>query len=131
MNKKQVIRLNESQLRHIVKESVKRVLKEEFGVDFEDTLMWVQKKNPNMPPEEQKRFAKNIIKKREHDKYLFDLHITTRNGGDLFKTDLTWNEAKKYCSKYGVDDICYRNKDEGPYGEYHEFNPSAFFDEDE
>lgn len=131
MNKKQTIRLNENQLRQIVKESVKKVLNEEYGVDFEDTLRWVQKKNPNMPQEEQERFAKNIIKKREHDKYLFDLHIATRKGGDLYKHELTWDEAKYYCRKYPVDDICYKDKDEGPYGEWHEFNPSAFFHEDE
>ena len=41
---KQTIRLNERQLRQIVTESVKRVLNEEYGVDYEDTLRWVQKK---------------------------------------------------------------------------------------
>lgn len=124
-------KINESSLTYIVKESIKKVLNEVYGADFEDTLRWVQKKNPDMSPEEQERFAKNIIKKREHDKYLFNLHITTSSGGDIFKRELTWNEAKKYCMKYDVDDIYYKNKDEGPYGEWHEFNPSAFFNEDE
>ena len=44
MNKKQVIRINENQLKQIVKESVNRILNEQYGVDFEDTLRWVQKK---------------------------------------------------------------------------------------
>jgi len=64
MNKKQTIMLNESQLRRIVKESVNRMLNEEYGVDFEDTLRWVQKKFPEKSPQEQERFARNIINKK-------------------------------------------------------------------
>ena len=64
---KKAIRLTESDLHRIVKESVNKILKEEFGVDFEDTLKWVQNKKPNMSPEEQKRFAQNIINKQKGD----------------------------------------------------------------
>lgn len=132
MNKKQTIRLNESQLRRIVKESVKRVLKEEYGVDFEDTLRWVQKKNPNMSPEEQERFAKNIIRKREHDKYRFRISMDIPNHDYRNLKDLSWNEAKQCYKKYGryIDMIEYQDKTHDPY-EWREFNPSAFFDEDE
>lgn len=128
MNKKQVIRINERQLRQIVTESVKRIVNEQYGADFEDTLRWVQKKKPDMSPEEQERFAKNIIRRREHDKYIFN--ITTDNGKSI--RDLSWNEAKQYYRKYGrhIDIIEYKDKTEGPYGEWHEFNPSAFFNED-
>ena len=131
--KKQTIKLNESQLRNIIKESVKKVLNEEYGVDFQDTLAWVQKKNPGMSPEEQEKFARNIIRKREHDNYVFDMHIATDRGGDDFKRELTWNEAKRCYMKYGryIDDISYKDKNDGPYGEWKEFNPAAFFDEDE
>jgi hypothetical protein len=40
MNKKQVIRINESQLRQIVTESVKRILKEEhiLSVEYDESL---------------------------------------------------------------------------------------------
>lgn len=127
MKKKQVIRLNESQLRRIVTESVKKVLNEEYGVDFEDTLAWVKKKKPDMPPEEQERFAKNIIKKREHDNMLFD--VTTISGTNR---EMSWNEAKQFYVKKGryIEDIVYKDKREGPYGEWHEFNPRYFFEED-
>ena len=36
---------------------MKKVLNEEYGVDFQDTLAWVQRKHPDMSPEEQERFA--------------------------------------------------------------------------
>lgn len=36
-----------------------------FGVDFDTTLRWVQKKNPNMSYADAERFAANIIRKRE------------------------------------------------------------------
>lgn len=66
---KQTIRLNESQfnnfVKKVVKESVKRVLNEQYGVDFDDTLAWVKRKKPNMSPQEQERFAQNIINKRK------------------------------------------------------------------
>ena len=61
------IKLNEAHIRKIVKESVKRLLKEEYGVDFEDTLAWVKKKKPNMSPEEQQKFAANIIFKKKRE----------------------------------------------------------------
>ena len=64
MKNKQVIKINENQLKHIVIESVKRIVNEQFGADFEDTLRWVQKKFPNKSPQEQERFARNIIKKK-------------------------------------------------------------------
>ena len=42
-----------------------KTLNEAFGVDFDDTLRWVQKKNPNMSYDEAEKFATNIIRKRE------------------------------------------------------------------
>lgn len=41
--------------------------KKEFGVDFDTTLDWVKKKNPDMSAEEQERFARNIISKKERE----------------------------------------------------------------
>jgi hypothetical protein len=133
MNKKQVIRINENQLRQIVTESVKRVLNEEYGVDYEDTLRWVQKKKPDMSPEEQEQFAKNIIRKREHDKYRFRISMDSPKLGYQGLNDLSWNEAKQCYLKYGryIDMIEYKDKTEGSYGDWHDFNPSAFFNEDE
>lgn len=102
---KQVIRLNESQLRQIVKQSVKKVLNEEYGVDFEDTLRWVQKKNPNMPPEEQERFAKNIIakKKRETQKKESNIIPEKEHSGisEREKSDLS-NLAEHVLRKYNL-----------------------------
>lgn len=63
MNRKQ-IRLNENQLNEIVKESVIRLLNEQYGVDFEDTLNWVKRKKPDMSSQEQEMFARNIIKRK-------------------------------------------------------------------
>lgn len=40
----------------------------EFGVDFDSTLEWVRKKNPNMSEDEQKRFAQNIINKKKRER---------------------------------------------------------------
>lgn len=57
---KQRIRLTESQLRNIIKEAIE----EEFGVDMDDTLPWVMKKRPDLPPHAQKKFAQNIINKK-------------------------------------------------------------------
>ena len=133
MNKKQVIRLTESQFHQIVKESVNRILNEQYGVDFEDTLRWVQKKKPDMSPEEQEQFAKNIIRRREHDKYLFRISMDSPKFGYQGLNDLSWNEAKQCYLKYGryIDMIEYKDKTEGPYGDWHDFNPSAFFNEDE
>lgn len=124
--------LQESKLRAIIKEGIQKVLNEEYGVDIKDTLAWVQKKHPDMSPEEQERFAKNIINKREHDNYVFDMHMATSGGGDGFKRELTWDEAKRCYMKYGryIDEISYKDKRYGPYAEWNEFNPKAFFDED-
>lgn len=41
--------------------------KKEFGVDFDTTLEWVKKKNPNMSADEQEKFAQNIINKKERE----------------------------------------------------------------
>ena len=124
--------LQESKLRAIIKEGIKKVLNEEYGVDIQDTLAWVQRKHPDMSPEEQERFARNIIKKREHDNYVFDMHMATSGGNDSFKRELTWDEAKRCYMKYGryIDEISYKDKRYGPYAEWNEFNPKAFFDEE-
>ena len=66
---KKIVRLTESDLRKIVRESIKTTLNEmAYGTDFDDTLKWVQRKKPNMPPSSQERFAQNIMNKykREH-----------------------------------------------------------------
>ena len=62
---KQIIRLTETQLHNVIKESVKRVLQESsnYGITMEDTLAWVQNKQPQMNPQEQIKFALNILKK--------------------------------------------------------------------
>lgn len=65
---KRRIRLSESELKRIVVESVNRVINEEFGVDLKDTLAWVKRKKPEMSPEEQEKFAWNIIRKRRREK---------------------------------------------------------------
>lgn len=43
----------------------KMMINEAFGVDLKDTLDWVKKKNPNMSPAQQLKFAQNIINKRK------------------------------------------------------------------
>ena len=63
---KQRIKLTENELHNIIKESVNKLLNEEFGVDFYDTLDWVRRKNPNMSYKAAATFADNIIKKRMH-----------------------------------------------------------------
>ena len=62
---RQRIRLSEGKLYRIIKESVRRILRESsnYGIEFEDTLNWVMNKKPEISPEEQKRFALNILKK--------------------------------------------------------------------
>ena len=40
----------------------------EFGVDFDTTLEWVRKKNPNMSADEQEKFAWNIINKKKRER---------------------------------------------------------------
>ena len=40
---------------------------EVYGVDFDITLEWVKKKNPDMSEDEQKRFAQNIINKKKRE----------------------------------------------------------------
>lgn len=86
---KKTIRLTESDLHKIVKESVNRILNEEFGADFEDTLRWVQKKKPYMRPQDQERFARNIIAKRGG-----------KNGIDkkFWLITLEWNENSPMAS---------------------------------
>lgn len=42
-------------------------LKEEFGVDFNDTLAWVEKKRPDLSRGAQIKFARNIIAKRQRE----------------------------------------------------------------
>ena len=58
---KQRIKLTENELHNIIKESVNKLLNEEFGVDFYDTLDWVRRKNPNMSYKAAATFADNII----------------------------------------------------------------------
>lgn len=129
---KKTIRLTESELKGLIRESVKAVLNEQYGVDFEDTLRWVQKKNPNMSPEEQEQFAKNIIRKQKYAKYRFRISMDSPKIGYQNLNDLSWNEAKQCYIKFGryIDTIEYQDTTYDPY-EWNEFNPSAFFDEDE
>lgn len=59
------IRLTEGQLNRVIINTAKRLMREmAYGVDFEDTIAWVQRKFPNMSPAEQERFARNIIAKK-------------------------------------------------------------------
>ena len=54
MNRNKTIRLTESNLHKIIKESVKQILRENnilneaYGIDIDDTLAWVQKKRPDL-----------------------------------------------------------------------------------
>ena len=66
-NKRNVIRLTENELKKVISESVKRVISEEFGVDMQDTLAWVQKKKPDLSPAAQRKFAANIIAKKSRE----------------------------------------------------------------
>jgi outer membrane protein assembly factor BamD (BamD/ComL family) len=52
--------------------------------------------------------------------------------GNTSESEMLYDIAKQYYRKYGrhIDIIEYKDKTEGPYGEWHEFNPSAFFNED-
>ena len=43
------------------------MLKEEFGVDFDDTLAWVERKRPDLRRGAQIKFARNIIAKRQRE----------------------------------------------------------------
>jgi hypothetical protein len=76
MNRNKTIRLTESNLHKIIKESVKQILRENnilneaYGIDIDDTLAWVQKKRPDLSPSAQYKFAQNIIKKRSRDSQL-------------------------------------------------------------
>ena len=71
---KKLIRLTESDLHRIVKESVKKALilreSSNYGITMAATLAWVQNKKPDMNQQEQKRFAFNILKK---------MALTTKN----------------------------------------------------
>jgi hypothetical protein len=58
-----ILSLNENQIKKIIKETVKRILNEQYGVDMQDTLAWVRKKFPNKSNAEQIKFAQNIINK--------------------------------------------------------------------
>jgi hypothetical protein len=42
-------------------------IKEEFGIDFADTLAWVEKKRPDLSRGAQIKFARNIIAKRQRE----------------------------------------------------------------
>lgn len=42
-------------------------IKEEFGIDFVDTLAWVEKKRPDLSRGAQIKFARNIIAKRQRE----------------------------------------------------------------
>lgn len=42
-------------------------IREEFGVDFADTLAWVEKKRPDLSRGAQIKFARNIIAKRQRE----------------------------------------------------------------
>ena len=59
--------LNEGHLRKIISESIRKMLKGEYGVDFDDTLAWVQRKRPDMTPQEQFKFAANIYFKKKRE----------------------------------------------------------------
>ena len=48
-------------------QNVPESLKEEFGVDFGDTLAWVEKKRPELSRGAQIKFARNIIAKRQRE----------------------------------------------------------------
>ena len=49
---------------------------------FESLLKWVQKKNPNMAPDAQERFARNILKKKHREGKLDNDSTTPPSGSD-------------------------------------------------
>lgn len=56
--------------RDLIRELNKKLsypIKEEFGVDFDDTLAWVEKKRPDLTRGAQIKFARNIIAKRQRE----------------------------------------------------------------
>jgi hypothetical protein len=56
--------------RDLIRELKKKLsypIKEEFGVDFDDTLAWVEKKRPDLSRGAQIKFARNIIAKRQRE----------------------------------------------------------------
>ena len=104
MNKKQTIILNENQLREIVKESVKRVLKETTRKDIFDSdkqyrkiLTWVRKKFPNMDPSEQLEFASNIVAKKEREAFKFTSTLPAIPDKKLAPRF----EVNRFCDVYG------------------------------
>lgn len=105
-------------------------VKREFGVDFGVTLAWVQRKHPEMAAEEQNKFAKNIIRKRQ-DKASperYRLSFFSESGGYRRHDDLTKRDAKYYYSRYasyGDVDLEYR---ESENDEWRECNPACLFD---
>lgn len=93
MNKRQTIRLTESDLHRVIKESVNKVLNEEFGVDLEDTLRWVRKKRGDLSSQEQERFARNIISKRSKGK-----QNSPRQEQKYWLISLEWDSSTPYAS---------------------------------
>ena len=91
-----------------VYESVKRKhynkLNEAFGVDFDDTLRWVQKKNPGMSYDAASRFASNIIRKREA-KGLADKTSTVANTNGQQVVKRFEVNVNKHPSGYLIVDI--------------------------
>ena len=99
--KKNTIKLTESELKRVISESVKRVLNEEFGIDMQDTLAWVQKKNPNMSPKEQQRFAQNIINKRGKSQTSASTNTPSPAPQSQDSTGNFWDDFD-YSKTYGV-----------------------------
>lgn len=90
---KRTIRLTESELHNIIKESVNILLQEKFGVDFEDTIKWVRFKRPDMSREEQERFAQNIINKTKRNSLINNQDVS-HNVYQIGKRGLSNNNRK-------------------------------------
>lgn len=97
------IKLTENKLRQMISESVKNILNEEFGVDFNDTLRWVQRKNPNMHYEDAEKFAINIIKKRENQRLSAETSNTPNTDNIPLKKRFLFNYFTVAPGSCGID----------------------------
>jgi hypothetical protein len=109
------IRITESALRKIVKESVKQVLNESsnYGITYEDTMQWVKNKKPEMKPEEQHRFVLNILKKTAlNTKNSWGSMGKVLKDGRLLSVWYKESESNRYGS-VGVDAVYINGKEIG------------------
>lgn len=112
---KKLIKLTESDLHRIIKESVKQVLNESsnYGITYEDTMQWVKTKKPEMKPEDQNRFVLNILKKTAlNTKNSWGPMGKVLKDGRLLSVWDKGDESNRY-SNVGVDAVYINGKEIG------------------